>query len=523
MEDGTLVFSLMAMNEKDETLPMLVYSTDDEKWLLSEGVTSLGCRYPRVTKWEGSVLMIVDCEDGQRVYESCDMGTTWTEAIGTLPGVWVNARSGASLGGNLYVDALITATIGKREVMLYTQRGHASREMGRATALYLWVTDNNRSFSVGPVATEDDGNWMLASTLLYSEDSLHLLQQRGVYESDVISLSRLTEELKEIKSVLSTWVQKDNFLSGFSIPTAGLVAVLSNASANNNTWNDEYLCLNAMVTNARKVEDGLQLTETDSGVIWLVNGWNRDNVRHVSLSYNFTLLASVTIEEAPSGNTPLLAAMLDDTNAHYFMGLSYTADKTWETMFERNTTTHSSTWEPKKEYQVVLMLQGSKASVYIDGVPLREEEEVPLTGEKPLELVHFCFGACDIYDDGFYYGDVTSLEEPSPKRRDQNSPMTVKNVFLYNRPLNSTEMSAIKDRIPVPTRGPESQLEGVPQTLAPAVSAVSGRGETPEAPGRLTSAWNEGTARETGDAGSVYGNGLLPLLLLLGLWGLAAA
>ncbi|EKF37583.1 trans-sialidase, putative [Trypanosoma cruzi marinkellei] len=74
MEDGTLVFSLMAMNEKDETLPMLVYSTDDEKWLLSEGVTSLGCRYPRVTKWEGSVLMIVDCP---RMARGCTSRVTW--------------------------------------------------------------------------------------------------------------------------------------------------------------------------------------------------------------------------------------------------------------------------------------------------------------------------------------------------------------------------------------------------------------------------------------------------------------
>ncbi|RNC34922.1 trans-sialidase [Trypanosoma cruzi] len=74
--------------------------------------------------------MIVDCESGQRVYGSRDMGTTWAEAIGTLSGVWVNARSGVSQKESLRVDALITATIEEREVMLCTQRGHASVRKG---------------------------------------------------------------------------------------------------------------------------------------------------------------------------------------------------------------------------------------------------------------------------------------------------------------------------------------------------------------------------------------------------------
>ncbi|EKG07599.1 trans-sialidase, putative, partial [Trypanosoma cruzi] len=62
------------------------------------------------------------------------------------------------------------------------------------------------------------------------------------------------------------------------------------------------------------------------------------------------------------------------------MGLSYTADKTWGTWLKGKTTKQSGRWEPKKGYQVALMLQGKKASVYIDGTSLGEEE-VPLTGE----------------------------------------------------------------------------------------------------------------------------------------------
>ncbi|PWV20342.1 putative trans-sialidase, Group II [Trypanosoma cruzi] len=550
MEDGTLVFSLMAMKENpNEAFYTIVYSKNGgENWSLSEGMSPPKCYNPRVTEWEGTLLMIVDCEDGQRVYESRDMGTTWTEAIGKLLGVWAKPRS-VFWEVSLHVDALITATIGGRKVMLYTQRGYALGKK-RATAFYLWVTDNNRSFSVGPVAVEEAAvRWELASTLLYSDGKLHLLQRRGNGGGSVISLSRMTEELKEIGSVLSTWSQKDVFFSSFSIPTAGLVAVLSDA-AGDGRWIDEYLCLNATVRNAKKVKDGVQLTEPDSRVMWPVNT-RGGNVRHISLSHNFTLVASVTIEEAPSENTPLLTAVLVDAWPPYIMRLSYTADNKWETIFKggKKPTTESRPWEPKKEYQVALMLQGNKASVYIDGKSLGEEEALS-TDERPPDVLRFCFGTCDI-DDGDEEEDEDEVEESSPEEASPEKPstkeigkeprLTVTNVFLYNRPLNSTEMTAIKERIPVLARGPELQADDVPQTIASAGSAVPGPLEVPAAPagrtantqhapaGRFTSAGNEGTARETGDggangdAGSAYGRGLLPLLLLLGLWGFATA
>ncbi|RNC36560.1 putative trans-sialidase [Trypanosoma cruzi] len=229
--------------------------------------------------------------------------------------------------------------------MLCTQRGHASVE-NKANPLCLWVTDNNRTFSLGPVAVDNAANWMLDSALLYSDGNLHLLQGRGNGEGRVISLSRLTEELSTINSVLSTWTQKGIFFSSLSIPTAWLVAVLSGA-ASDDRWN-EYLCLNATVTSAVKDNDGLQVTGLESRAIWPVNT-RGDNVRHVSLSHYFTLVASVTIEEAPSGSTPLLTAMLADTESSHTMGLSYRHKKKWETTFEGKTTTRSSTWELKEE------------------------------------------------------------------------------------------------------------------------------------------------------------------------------
>ncbi|EAN86545.1 putative trans-sialidase, Group II [Trypanosoma cruzi] len=516
MEDGTIVFPLMAKSGNGDFYSMIIYSKEDgEKWSLSTGVSPAKCFAPRITEWEGSLLMIVDCEDEQRVYESRDMGTAWTEAIGTLPGVWVNSQS-SFRDLNLHVDALITATIEGRKVMLYTQRGNFSREE-EANALYLWVTDNNRTFSVGPVGLDAAANWMLASTLLYSDGNLHLLRRRGDYEGRAISLSHLAEELNKIKFVLKTWAQKDVFFSGLYIPTAGLVAVLSDA-ASDDTWNDEYLCLNATVKNATKVDDGLKLTEPGSGAMWPVNTW-ANNVRHVSLSHNFTLVASVTIEEAPTADAPLLGAMLGETNSSHTMGILYTADKKWVTIFEYEKKPKSGTWELKKEYQVALMLQGNKSSVYVDGKSLGEEE-LPLTGETPLELVTFCFGACGGHE--------------------QESHATVTNVLLYNRPLNPTEMTAIKERIPVPKRAPESQAGGVPQTIASAVSGPEKNSAAPAVPMKLDShaveEVSEGGAakKNTSRTEDVQffvpevslnsaGSGLLPLLLLLGLWGFAAA
>ncbi|EAN90695.1 putative trans-sialidase, Group II [Trypanosoma cruzi] len=454
MEDGTLVFPMMAKSEEEDVYSMIIYSTDNGSiWALSEDMSPAECLNPRITEWEGSLLMIVDCENGQRVYESRDMGTAWTEAIGKLPGVWTNSQPEDSQDESLHVDALITATIEGRKVMLYIQRGYASEEY-EANALYLWVTDNNRSFYFGPVGMDTSVEEELAGVLLYSDGNLHLLQQRDNDKGSALSLSRLTEELSTVKFFLSTWTQKDIFFSSFSIPTAGLVAVLSDA-ASDDTWYDEYLCLNATVRNAKKVKDGFQLTEPSSRVSWSVNIPD-DNVRHISLSHDFTLVASVIIEVTPSGNTPLLTATMADTNSNHTMGVSYTADNKWGKMFEDKITTESRPWEPKKEYQVVLMLQGNKASVYVDGKLLGEEETM-LTGETPLGLVRFCFGACEIH----------------------NFPVTVKNVFLYSRPLNPTEMRAIKERRHIP------RIEGV-RAKAPA------------------------------------GSGLLPLLLLLGLWVFAA-
>ncbi|RNC40237.1 trans-sialidase [Trypanosoma cruzi] len=338
----------------------------------------------------GQILTIVQCKDDQRVLESRDMGATWTEAIGTLPGVWVRPQPGVRLYEIFRVGALNTATIEGVKVMLYTQRGYTSGEK-EANALYLWVTENNRTFHVGPLFLEDNVNETLASALLYSDGALHLLKERANEKGSAISLARLTEELKTIKSILSTWVQLDSSFSESSTPTTGLVAVLSD-EANDGTWTDDYRCVNASVTKAAKVKNGFKFTGPGSMAAWPVNS-REDNNQYGFVNHRFTVVATVTIHQTPKKSTPLLAAGLGDGAGAKIIGLSYSMDKAWEPVFDGTKKAQKNTWEPKKEHQVALMLQdGNKGSVYVDGVIVGSPEKIPTLGALGREITHFYFG-----------------------------------------------------------------------------------------------------------------------------------
>ncbi|RNC53465.1 surface protein-2 [Trypanosoma cruzi] len=314
------------------------------------------------------------------------MEKTWTEAVRTLSGVWVRPRSGAPLDEGLHVGALITATIEGRKVMLYTHKASHSLEASEPNALYLWVTDNNRTLHIGPVSEDSVVNKTFDNTMLYSDGALHLLQAKGVHGKDkAISLARLTEELKTIKSVLRTWAQLDASFSASSTPTTGLVGFLSNTSSGGDTWIDDYRCVNAAVTKAAKVKNGFKFTAPGSMATWPVNS-REDNRQYSFVNHRFTIVATVTIHQVPKGSTPLLGAGLGDGAGKNIVGLSYSMDKTWETVFDGKKKTSNTTWEPGKEYQVALMLQdGNKGSVYVDGVIVGNPETIRNLGRWDMK------------------------------------------------------------------------------------------------------------------------------------------
>ncbi|RNC41742.1 trans-sialidase [Trypanosoma cruzi] len=228
-----------------------------------------------------------------------------------------------------------------------------------AKALYLCVTDNSRTFHLEALSTDHAVGETLANALLYSDGALHLSRESIVGTRRGISLARLTEELKTINSVLRTWAQLDAFFSKPSTPTAGLVGFLSNTSSGGDTWIDEYRCVNASVTKAAKVKNGFNFTGPGSGATWPVNG-REDNDQYSFVNHRFTLVATVTIHQVAKGSTPLLGASLGDGAGKKIIGLSYSMNRKWEKVFNGTKTAPESTWEPGREYQVLLVLQGGK-------------------------------------------------------------------------------------------------------------------------------------------------------------------
>ncbi|EKG08546.1 trans-sialidase, putative, partial [Trypanosoma cruzi] len=101
-EDGTLVFPVEgtkkgdAPNDRKAISLLIIYTLDTNTGVLSKGMSDGGCSDPSVVEWgekDKKLIMMTACDDGRRrVYESGDMGDSWTEALGTLSRVWGNKK-----------------------------------------------------------------------------------------------------------------------------------------------------------------------------------------------------------------------------------------------------------------------------------------------------------------------------------------------------------------------------------------------------------------------------------------------
>ncbi|RNE95148.1 group II trans-sialidase superfamily, partial [Trypanosoma conorhini] len=426
MASGALVFPVVATQRGSSLVSTIIYSTDEgQHWVLPKGMLPGQCASPLLAEWEaGQLLMIADCVFGRRVFESRDMGATWAETVRALSRVRGDFRSDPLQRGRR-VGSLTTATIAGTRLMLYTQKEYplGATTDTEAKDLFLWATDNNRTFRVGPISMDAEEVSTFAHALLYSNDKLHFLQERGNETSNSLGFAPLTEELKTITSVLDTWAELDSDFSKSSVPTAGLVGFLSDASSDA-TWDDAYRCLNAVVKNAKKVKNGFEFTGAESYAFWPVNMWQYGNL-YDFVNYEFTLVATVTIHQAPKESAPLLGASLEARGGTKFVGLAYTATKKWETVLNGTATAPNGNWEPGKKYQVALMLQGNKASVYVDGELVGSSDALPTPGARGYEISHF------------YFGD----EEGG---NDRGGSVTVTDVLLYNRRLSATELNKVE-------------------------------------------------------------------------------
>ncbi|KAF5220459.1 trans-sialidase [Trypanosoma cruzi] len=437
--DGTIVFPLTARNQNGYPVSLLIYSKDKgNSWVVPKGISPVDCFDSRIIEWDyGTLLMVTDCLDGRKVFESNDMGESWTEAVGVLS--WLSTDAPPDPYGRRYLlGSIITAIIEGNNLILYTQKGrYPPGERGLPNAFYLWATDGNRTFHTGRLSVDVRENEATANTLLYSGDALHLAEARGAGRISTIYFSRLTEELEIIKSLVRTWERMDAFFSMSHTPTDGLVGFLSNAAIGQK-WMDEYLCVNATVTNGVKVQDGFKFPGHGSGATWPVNS-RKDNGPYTFANKRFTLVATVFINELKTGGSsnPLLGAVLDEPVSQVLIGLSYNTGGKWETVFKGKTTTQSSTWETGRRYQVVLMLSENEGSVYVNGELVGSSETIPTSKERLFDVSRFQIGG----DEGGRGGDVT-----------------VTNVFLYNRRLSEDELKTLR-------KGEGSMRGGVSRVL----------------------------------------------------------
>ncbi|KAF5220074.1 hypothetical protein ECC02_006868 [Trypanosoma cruzi] len=511
MKDGTLVFPVEGTKNNGKTVS-LIYSSATESGKLSKWMSDGGCSDPSVVEWkEGKLIMMTACDDGRRrVYESCDKGDLWTEALGTLSRVWGSKKVGSEKAVR---SGFITATIEDTDVMLvtlpvYSKKGEKEKENVEKGVLHLWLTDNTHIVDIGPVSVEGDDDAAASSLLYKSGDNGEKLialyeKKKGDEEkpSGMVSV-RLTAQLKRVKDVLKTWKKVDERVSklcptsnaeedpstgnGCSADkiTDGLVGFLSK-NFSDNTWRDEYLGVDATVkggaAEATKTSDGL--TFQGAWAEWPVGTQGENQLYHFA-NYNFTLVATVSIDEVPEEDTPIPlmgVKRMNGVKSTVLLGLSYNnREKKLELLSSGGKASElSSNWKPGKTHQVAIVLQnGIQGFVYVDG---RRVEGAPFDmkdkGSKGIS--HFYIG-----------GDGGSAGSR------QDVPVTVTNVLLYNRPLSDNELTALN-------------------TIKLSIPQTAEAGET-----------DEGTALDGGahgDASNYCGSGLLPsLLLLLGLWVFAA-
>ncbi|RNC50944.1 trans-sialidase, partial [Trypanosoma cruzi] len=387
------------------TVSLFIYFPDNKSWKLSKGMSEGGCGDPSVVEREkGKLMMMTACDGGRRrVYESGDKGESWTEALGTLSRVWGN-KKGEKV--EIVGSGFITATLGddgvdKKKAMLVTLPVYAKKaekDNEEKSVLHLWLTDNTHIVHIGPVSGKEEED-VTASSLLYkSGDNNNQEELVALYEKkkkvnhklshDMVTV-RLTAQLQRVKEVVKTWKEVDKRVSKLCPTllaqevtppgnacttdvkiTDGLVGFLS-GNFSDNTWRDEYLGVNATVNKndgATEAFDGV--TFQGAWAEWPVGRQGENQLYHFA-NYNFTLVATVSIDGEPTeGNIPLMGAKMDGEGENKPMELSYDSEKKWQLLCggETNSKDLSVFLGPEtKDHVVILLLNGIHGSAYVDG------------------------------------------------------------------------------------------------------------------------------------------------------------
>ncbi|KAF8277038.1 putative trans-sialidase, Group VIII [Trypanosoma cruzi] len=469
MRDGTLVFPMQAKNKYGQhVLLSMSFNPSDKKWRLSSETPGKGCRDPTLVKWEENedderLFMMAHCAGGYYdVYRSTEDGGNWYTLGEPINRVWGNSHNRTGYGVQ---SGFTTAIIEGKKVMLVTAPVYAKDNEGGKGRLHLWVTDNARVYDVGPVSREDDD--AAASSLLMKSGrdnkelvSLHE-KKKGDGSYNLVAV-RLTEKLERIKKVVKTWADLDSALQSCSsvssgtvdtrkkgmcngrVPTDELVGFLSGNSTQTE-WRDEYLCVNATVTNGeRRVPNGLTFKGSGAGAVWPVGDMGQ-TVPYYFANNEFTLVATVSIHEVPqSGSSiPLMGVRMNDTDSTVLFGLSYTHDKKWLAIPENSGNMEDvDYWEPNKTYQVVLRMDSDFWTVIVD--------------KREIHHKKYDASLFDLHRISHFYIGGDSKHQSAT-----GGHVTVTNVMLYNEKLFGSELYELNaSKVTIPSLGAEKQPTG---------------------------------------------------------------
>ncbi|KAF8300711.1 hypothetical protein TcYC6_0176840 [Trypanosoma cruzi] len=305
---------------------------------------------------------------------------------------------------------------------------------------------------------------------------------------------RLTAQLERVKEVLATWKEVDKHVSQLcasesavqatspdsackkSRITDGLVGFLS-GNFSDDTWSDEYLGVNATVKKGTKggAATGIaETTESSDGVTfrgawaeWPVGSQGENQLYHFA-NYNFTLVATVSIDGEPTKEGPISlmgAKMSDEDKNPVLLGLSYSNDeKRWQVLCGGKPTEVQNRIEgQEKTHQVAIVLQnGTQGSAYVDGRSVLENVQCQLESKEDKKISHFCIG-----------GDGSNADSTGSR---EGVSVTVTNVLLYNRPLVDDEITAL-NAIKAPITPPKT--ENAQEIVLPSPGRTPHTGQEP--------------------------------------------
>ncbi|RNE96088.1 trans-sialidase, partial [Trypanosoma rangeli] len=444
MGDGAVVFPVQATKDGGKNVLLVVRFTPMwNRWTPVVDTEGEGCHNPSIVEWgevdDRRIFMMAPCTDGSyHVYRTITSLDYWYDST-PISRVLGNSRDRK---GEAVRSGFITATINGKKVMLLTTPVY-SDEKGKGQ-LHLWVTDNARVHDVGPVSREGDD--AAASSLLYRADKkeLILLYEKKSGDSYSLVAVSLTEQLKQIKSVVKAWKDMDTALKNCAstgtvdpriknvcksaVPTKGLIGFWSN-SLEGSLWKDEYFGVNAMAHggNVAGTEGGVRFRGAAAGAEWPV-GKLGQNQPYYFVNNDFTLVATVMINAVPEADSPvpLMGVRMNDNASTVLVGLFYTKDKKWGVTVNgksRGLPDKDVTWQPGTTYQVVLKKDGESLYVYVDNNELIQEK-VPASEYTSQDVLDFYVGG-----DGAKGTDEVDV--------------TVGNVLLYNEALYDSGLTSL--------------------------------------------------------------------------------